>query len=135
MSDCPRNFLQHSFEILKHLDVPKSQHAEATCLQKRSASRVGCGLVNVLSTVKLHHEPLLTAAEVGDLIADGELAVKLGVEKSVGAQLRPEPGFRFGLFAPQPAGTLVHNRNCAPGFACGSQSTLSLTLSLVKERD
>jgi hypothetical protein len=89
LSERQRNLRQHSLEILEHLDIPESQHAEAARFEQRSTSRVGFHLIHVLSAVELDHQPPLAAAEVGDEIADRELAVELGGEKTMGARVPP----------------------------------------------
>jgi hypothetical protein len=72
---------QNTVNISKHVVVPEAQHAIATCFDLTRATRVGCALLVVLTTIEFDDQSRLAADEVDDEGADQSLPTKVRSSK------------------------------------------------------
>jgi hypothetical protein len=77
VSECLRNPLQHSFDILHHLVVPEAQYAIAVLYQKSSPPAIRFRLRGMLTPIQFHDQATFRAAEVGDEGTDRMLSPEL----------------------------------------------------------
>ena len=68
--------LHNPVRIGTHIAVPETQHAPAQPFEKRRASRVIGGGVQMLAAIEFHRDPGGSAGEINDIAANGQLPRK-----------------------------------------------------------
>ena len=76
VTECLRNPLQHSFDILHYLVVPEAQDAIALLYQKSGPPSILLRLCGMLAPIQFHDQATFRAAEVSDEATDGMLATE-----------------------------------------------------------
>jgi hypothetical protein len=100
------NRLQDTFQILKNLSVPESDHMDAMIVQESRPLVVSSPYIRitVLPTIQLHGKLCLMAEEIQDKLFKGMLAAKAKTAKLFAPQTMPQQLFRVGHVFPQGTG-------------------------------
>jgi hypothetical protein len=100
------NRLQDTFQILKYLTIPKSDHLDAKIVQESRPPIVFFPSIRfiVLSAIQLNGKLCLMAKEIEDKLFEGMLAAKTKPPNLFAAQAMPQRLFRIGHVLQQRAG-------------------------------
>jgi hypothetical protein len=71
------NGVRHIIRPQEHIVVPEPEHAKPERLQCLGSAQIVTALLKMLASVEFEDQPLLDAAEIGDVAMDRVLPAKL----------------------------------------------------------
>jgi hypothetical protein len=94
---CGKDCFEHAIRIGQNIIVPESKHSISLVFEKFCSTRIGLGLLAMLSSIQFNDEHGFRADEIGDEGADGKLPPEfMSAEASI-AQVEPQTSFGICL--------------------------------------